>query len=135
RPSAGHVERLVADRSDRRHVALAAEKPRRGQTDHASACLRRFPRHAGLWFCLTPQIFLCRPKSLHLVDIAVMTPAYGTNCQLGHPRTTEAKRQLIETQTAPRLFSVCLGFRTAGCTARLCAVAGWDVWRRAARPS
>jgi hypothetical protein len=29
--------RLVASRSDRRLVALAAEKPRRGQTDHASA--------------------------------------------------------------------------------------------------
>src|ERR1700737_3564261 len=59
RHRAGHVERRrIASRSDRRPVALAAEKPRRGQTDHASTSLRRFHRHTGLWFSLASQIFL-----------------------------------------------------------------------------
>jgi hypothetical protein len=39
----------------------------------------RFHRHAGLWFSLAPQIYYYdRPKSMHVVDIAVMTLDHGT---------------------------------------------------------
>ena len=63
-------------------------------------------------FIVTPDLgsvshlkyFYDRPKSLHVVDIAVLTPARHY-CQHGHPLATDAKRQLIEPETAPGEFS------------------------------
>jgi hypothetical protein len=52
------IARIIAGFSNRRPVALAAEKPRRGQTDCASPSLRRLYCHAGLSFSTASQIFL-----------------------------------------------------------------------------
>ena len=56
----------------------SAEKPRHGQTDRASAWFRRFHRHTDFGSPSHLKYFYDRPKSLHVVDIAVVTLDHGT---------------------------------------------------------